>query len=117
MTSEERAQEISESFYRPETGYKEEHLYMSAMAMAEWKDRQYPHWNRQDENDIYDSFDDWNYHQYICIMKDGQVSTWGAMLDEHCDGNIEKHIHAIEDDYSIDDILYWTELEIKNNIG
>lgn len=40
MTTEERAQEISESFYRPETGYNDEHLYMSAMAMAEWKDQQ-----------------------------------------------------------------------------
>ena len=41
MTTEERAREISESFYRPETGYSDEELYMSAMAMAEWKDRQY----------------------------------------------------------------------------
>jgi hypothetical protein len=40
MTTEERAKEISESFYRPETGYNEEHLYLSAMAMAEWKEKQ-----------------------------------------------------------------------------
>lgn len=40
MTTEERAREISESFYRPETGYDNEELYMSAMAMAEWKDKQ-----------------------------------------------------------------------------
>lgn len=41
MTTEERAREISESFYRPETGYNDEHLYISAMAMAEWKDEQH----------------------------------------------------------------------------
>ena len=41
MTTEERAREISESFYRPETGYNDEELYMAAMAMAEWKDEQY----------------------------------------------------------------------------
>lgn len=40
MTTEERAREISESFYKPETGYDNEELYMSAMAMAEWKDKQ-----------------------------------------------------------------------------
>ena len=78
--------------------------------------QQYPHWNRQDEKDIYDSFDDWNYHQYVCIMKDGQVSIWSAIRDEHYDGSIEKHIYPIEDDYIVDDILYWTELKIKNNI-
>ncbi len=41
MDNKERAREISESFYRPETGYNDEELYMSAMAMAEWKDEQF----------------------------------------------------------------------------
>lgn len=119
MRNEEKAKKIVDSIFS--SGFNTnrtfyEMAYNAAMTMAEWKDRQYPHWNRQDENDIYDSFDDWNYHRYVCIMKDGQVSTWGAILDEHYDGSIEKHINPIEGDYSVDDILYWTELEIKNNI-
>ena len=33
--------------------------------------KQYPHWNIQEQNDILDSVDGWDFHRYICIMIDG----------------------------------------------
>ena len=29
-------------------------------------------WKLQEIDDIYDSFDDWDFHTYRCVMKDGK---------------------------------------------
>lgn len=61
---------------------------------------------------IYDSFNDWDYHRYVCIMKDGNVCKWSGMNHELYDGSVNKHIHPVNDEeYSVDDIMYWTELK------
>ena len=80
--------------------------------MAEWKDKQYPHWNKQEENDIYFAIDDWETHKFVCIMKDSQVCTWTGIKDESADGHIETHLVPDKEQYTIDDIVYWTEITI-----
>lgn len=68
MTTEERALEISESFYRPETGYNDEHLYMSAMAMAEWKTQQMCEWLEKHIT----NYINWEYNEFHqCVEYDG----------------------------------------------
>ena len=72
----------------------------------------YPHWNSQSENDIYDSINDWDCHKYICIMKDGKVCEWIGIQDESCDGEINTCFAPVNDEeYRVDDIVYWTELK------
>lgn len=83
-----------------------------ALEMAKWKDKQYPHWNKQEENDIYFSFDDWKFHKFVCIMKDSQVCTWTGIKDESADGHIETHLVPDKEQYTIDDVVYWTEIII-----
>ena len=65
MTTEERAREISESFYRPENGYNDEELYLSAMAMADWMAEKACEWLKDNIHDYYatgdggDEFEEW----------------------------------------------------------
>lgn len=82
------------------------------MEIVEWKDKQYPHWNKQEENDIYFAIDDWELHNFVCIMKDSQVCTWTGIKDESADGHIETHLVPDKEQYTIDDIVYWTEIII-----
>lgn len=79
--------------------------------MAEWKDKQYPHWNKQEENDIYFTIDDWDLHIFVCIMKDSKVCTWTGIKDESADGYIETHLVPDKSQYTIDNIVYWTEVK------
>lgn len=73
---------------------------------------EYPHWNSQSANDIYDSINDWDYHKYVCIMKDDKVCEWRGIQDESYDGEINTYIYPVNDEeYSVDDIVYWTELK------
>lgn len=59
MTAKERAQEISKSFYRPETGYSDDELYLSAMAMADWMAEKACEWLEDNVNDTYLDWYDW----------------------------------------------------------
>lgn len=88
-------------------------------------------WHLQEEDDIYDSFNDWSYHTFACLMKDGSVQKFSGILDESSDGTVNMHIDRIDDtqrilysidgdgniekplnwdEYGVDDILYWSEL-------
>lgn len=121
MTNEEKAKEIAvncKSTYLERESDGEvyevdsyEDCYTAAIEMAKWKEGQYPHWNNQDEHDIYDSFNDWHFHEFVCIMKDGQTCIWIGIYDENADGCIEKHFTPENEAYTIDDISYWTEIK------
>lgn len=67
-------------------------------------------WMLQSKNDIYDSFDDWDYHTFICIMKDGKEARAHGIADEGYEGSCSKYISFEDDDYEIDDIVYWLEI-------
>lgn len=60
-TNEEKAQEISENFYMPDTGFNREDLYESAMEMAKWKEKQMIEkvceWMKNNANDYLDWYD------------------------------------------------------------
>ena len=70
-------------------------------------------WNRQSEKDIYDSFNDWDYHTFLCLMDDGSVQKFTGICAECVDGTVNKHIDAIDDEYDdVDKIVYWIETPI-----
>lgn len=70
-------------------------------------------WHRQSEKDIYDSFNDWSYHTFICLMDDGSVQKFSGICDECGDGTVNKHIDAVDDEYDdVDKIVYWIETPI-----
>ena len=68
----------------------------------------------QSNEDIYDSFNDWNMHSFICLMNDETVREFTGILAECYDGSINKHIHCVDDDYDweFDDIMYWIEMPL-----
>lgn len=116
MTNEEKIRQIRVEKLRVLAGYG---VWMDCVdidtilrEMAEWKDKQYPHWNKQEENDIYFAISDWELHNFVCIMKDSQVCTWTGIKDESADGHIETHLVPDKEQYTIDDIVYWTEITI-----
>ena len=80
--------------------------------MAKWKEKQYPHWNKQEENDLYFAIDDWELHKFVCIMKNSQVCTWNGIKDESANGYIKTHLVPDKTQYTIDDIVYWTEIPL-----
>lgn len=70
-------------------------------------------WHKQSEKDIYDSFNDWSYHTFLCLMDDGSVQKFSGICDECVDGTVNKHIDAIDDEYDdVDKIVYWIETPI-----
>lgn len=73
-------------------------------------------WKLQSENDIYDSVTDWDYHEYRCIMKDGKEVLANGIADEGFDGHCSTYIDFHEDDYSVDDIVYWCEVPKAPNL-
>lgn len=118
MTNEEKIEEIisisntNQVYDIVDFNALHESLYEDLMEMAEWKDKQYPHWNKQEENDIHFAINDWETHKFVCIMKDSQVCTWTGIKDESADGHIETHLIPDKEQYTIDDIVYWTEITI-----
>lgn len=74
-------------------------------------------WHKQSEDDILFAIDDWSYHTFACMMKDGKLVKFSGLHDETYDGEITTHIDCISDnyDYSIDDIETWIEIPITNN--
>lgn len=69
MTNEEKAQEICEKHKRYNVECSSLECYTSALEMARWKDEQYPRWNKEEENSIFNSLNDWSYHRYVCQRK------------------------------------------------
>lgn len=70
-------------------------------------------WNSQSEKDIYDSFNDWDYHRFVCLMINGSIQEFVGMCDECSDGSVNKHIYAVNDEYNdVDNIVYWIETPI-----
>ena len=70
-------------------------------------------WHRQSEKDIYDSFNDWDYHTFLCLMDDGSVQKFSGICAECANGTVNKHIDAIDDEYDdVDKIVYWIETPI-----
>lgn len=66
-------------------------------------------WKLQEIDDIYDSFDDWDFHTYRCVMKDGKKIFATGIADEGYEGNCSKHIN-LEGDYKLEDIVFWCEI-------
>ena len=71
-------------------------------------------WNKQTEDDIWFAIDDWGYHRFACLMKDGELKEFSGLHNETYDGEIPTHIDCITDDnYHIDDIDMWIEIPEK----
>lgn len=75
-------------------------------------------WHKQSEDDIWLAIDDWRYHRFACLMKDGKLTEFSGLHDETYDGEITTHIDCItNDNYDTDDIEMWVEvpdIKIKN---
>ena len=63
-------------------------------------------WHKQSEDDILFAIDDWSYHTFACMMKDGKLVKFSGLNDEAYYGEITTYIDCISDnyDYGIDDI-------------
>ncbi len=70
-------------------------------------------WNKESEHSIYDAINDWGYHKFACIMKDGTLQEFSGIYDETYDGEINLHVDHIGDVYSTDDIVMWIEIPIE----
>lgn len=66
-------------------------------------------WKLQSEDDIYDSFDDWEVHTFLCVMKNGEKVKATGIADASYSGEVNKNIY-IEDGGNVEDILYWLEI-------
>ena len=68
-------------------------------------------WQINAENDILDAVLPWDYHRFVCVMKDNTIQIFTGMCDETYDGEIVQHLDCIDDnlDYDIDDIVMWIE--------
>lgn len=84
-------------------GIKEELLLTESEPENQWHDNE--------KEDIWDSFDDWEYHTFTCRMKDGNVVKFIGFYDETAEGEICKHIECTDADYGTDDIHFWTEIQ------
>ena len=73
-------------------------------------------WKLQEIDDIYDSFDDWDFHTYRCVMKDGKEIFATGIADEDYEGNCSKYID-LEGDYKFEDIVFWCETPTAPNIN
>lgn len=63
MKNEEKAKEIAESYYMPDTGFDREDLYDAEMEMAKWKDEQHS----KEKKQLIDAAGGWlkeNIHDY-----------------------------------------------------
>ena len=68
-------------------------------------------WNKQEENDIFWSWNDWEVHYFACVLKNGMCIVYSGILDEGYNGEINRHLEPVEDyNYSIEDIALWTEM-------
>lgn len=47
----------------------------------------------------------------VCIMKDSQVCTWTGIKAATADRYIETHLVPDEPQYTIDNVVYWTEIK------
>jgi len=66
-------------------------------------------WHLQKNEDIYDAVKDWSIHSFVCLMDDGTVQKFTGIRSECYDGSINTHIDAINDEYGIDNIIFWIE--------
>lgn len=66
-------------------------------------------WHLQKNENIYDAVKDWSLHSFICLMDDGSVQKFTGILSECYDGSVNTHIDATNDEYGVDNIIFWIE--------
>ena len=72
-------------------------------------------WHKQPTDDIYDFISkNWSLKYFICIMKDKSRVTATGSCDEAYNGEVSVNLVFDYDDekYSLDDIMYWKEIEL-----
>ena len=69
-------------------------------------------WQVQAENNIYEAVEPWDYHRFVCLMKDGTIAEFSGICDETCDGSINQHLDCVDEKllYGVDDIVMWIEV-------
>lgn len=67
-------------------------------------------WNKQSENDICDSFNDWETHKFECLMKDRTTQYFTGTSDNPYYGAFGTHIFCDNDSYDANDIVMWREI-------
>ena len=71
-------------------------------------------WHKQSEDDILFAIDDWGYHTFACMLKDGKLVKFSGLNDEAYYGEITTHIDCITNgSYNINDIDMWIEIPEK----
>ena len=71
-------------------------------------------WHKESETTIWCAVNDWDYHKFACLMKDGTLTMFTGMNDENIEGEISTFIEHIDDKYNTDDIVMWIEIPINN---
>lgn len=66
-------------------------------------------WQLQSDKDIYESFNDWDFHKFLCIMKDGKQIEASGIIDESGSGFCCKYID-FDGDYDVEDLVFWLEI-------
>ncbi len=76
-------------------------------------------WQFQSENNIYDSFNDWDVHNFLCLMKDGkEVSAYGFCDENYLDGFTTKDISFNGmNNYKLEDIVLWMEIPVTPKLS
>ena len=59
-------------------------------------------WNKASEYSIHDAIKDKDYHEFVCVMKDGSIAIFAGTAEENRDGKVD-----IDD---ADDIDIWIEI-------
>ena len=90
-------------------GIKKDLVLAENEPLALTEDEPANQWHDNEKEDIRNSFDDWEYHRFICLMKDGNVVPFRGICYKTAEGEIHKLIDCTDDSYDTDDIRYWIE--------
>ena len=67
-------------------------------------------WYFQDEDNLWHSILDWDFHRFVCVMKDNSIQVFTGSADEDSNGEVHKYVKCDNDDYDIDDVIAWMEV-------
>ena len=71
-------------------------------------------WNKQSENNILNSINDYKPHEFACVVKSKSLQIFRGFCTDCSDGYIEKHLICTSGGhFGVGDILYWIEAPIN----
>lgn len=128
MTNEEKlAEEYYYETYTVTSNFEEAirkknimSAFLAGLKASKQKDAEFGYnkaneWHQQVTDNIYDLIaKDWTISYFICIMKDKSLVTATGSCDEAYNGEVSINLVFDYDDekYSLDDIVWWKELQL-----